>query len=770
MKKKGNIWRMLACLLTAAIFFSTTAFSLKGEATVTPDNPLKELSEEANAGTATMLSAYLPKSQEIVEELQAEDAEDAEAPESAESSEDSDDAADSPDTGAQNDKADNLADDAEGMEMMDGENGPGNGEEGKGGDDGGAGEYGTSESQITDGDDGEAQNYFTTSIVDGEIVTEEYYSFIITQLQKVIPLVETLVFVNGQQTPQFNGKVLLAEGENKIKITCCYQKEGEKKFSVSRTYRVILDTENVVFFTNLEDGVTVNLPNYSFVAYAQYKGENIPLTVTVNESVCGMSQAAENTYDVTLKDLDNTIVLKAKDGNGKEQSQSYKIHMELKKAAILTDLSNLAEKEVSKAELEFYASVLEENSGKEHPAKVTMNGKGLSSSNYSYKVTLKEGGNVFTVDGTSVNPDLAVETYVIYYYAPAEGLEIRTDLDQEQTVGDASFVFYAYARDSKSTVNLSVTVNGKTVEGNKNHYYSVGLAKNDNSIVLTADNGTEKKVQEYTVTYEPKKDSDVVEDEGDEPETEDPNAPVISSPDLYDGMSVKGSIKNFTLKATDYKGRKLGASYITLKLNGYSSGISLIWDDSVKTSYRLKLQPGENELSIKVVDEEGHKAAYLIHITSESVGAGGVIGKARFSIDAQVLGIGYLVEPVDIEIHDGENAAYILDRFLKENGFTYVSTGSLSGGFYLARIAKKGLLGNLDESLKKEYDGMYQEDSLGEFDFTKGSGWMYSVDGDFPNYGFSDCYLQDGQEIRIQFTLNLGNDIGGGMALGGQGQ
>lgn len=47
---------------------------------------------------------------------------------------------------------------------------------------------------------------------------------------------------------------------------------------------------------------------------------------------------------------------------------------------------------------------------------------------------------------------------------------------------------------------------------------------------------------------------------------------------------------------------------------------------------------------------------------------------------------------------------------------------------------------------------------------------MYSVDGDFPNYGFADCYLQDGQEVRVQFTLDLGQDIGGGMALGGQGQ
>ena len=75
MKKKGNIWRFLACLLAVAIFFVTTAFSLRGETMATPDNPLKELQEESGSGKATMLSDYLPKSQEIAEELRAEEAE-----------------------------------------------------------------------------------------------------------------------------------------------------------------------------------------------------------------------------------------------------------------------------------------------------------------------------------------------------------------------------------------------------------------------------------------------------------------------------------------------------------------------------------------------------------------------------------------------------------------------------------------------------------------------------------------------------------------------
>ena len=43
---------------------------------------------------------------------------------------------------------------------------------------------------------------------------------------------------------------------------------------------------------------------------------------------------------------------------------------------------------------------------------------------------------------------------------------------------------------------------------------------------------------------------------------------------------------------------------------------------------------------------------------------------------------------------------------------------------------------------------------------------MYSVNGVFPNYGFSNYYPQDGDVIRLQFTLCLGKDLGGSDAIG----
>ena len=46
---------------------------------------------------------------------------------------------------------------------------------------------------------------------------------------------------------------------------------------------------------------------------------------------------------------------------------------------------------------------------------------------------------------------------------------------------------------------------------------------------------------------------------------------------------------------------------------------------------------------------------------------------------------------------------------------------------------------------------------------------MYSVNGVFPNVGFADYYIQDGDVMRVQFTLAYGADIGGSSSLGGGG-
>ena len=51
--------------------------------------------------------------------------------------------------------------------------------------------------------------------------------------------------------------------------------------------------------------------------------------------------------------------------------------------------------------------------------------------------------------------------------------------------------------------------------------------------------------------------------------------------------------------------------------------------------------------------------------------------------------------------------------------------------------------------------------NLYEFDGGPLSGWVYSVNGVFPNYGCSKYALKDGDQVLWQYTCDLGADVGG---------
>lgn len=61
------------------------------------------------------------------------------------------------------------------------------------------------------------------------------------------------------------------------------------------------------------------------------------------------------------------------------------------------------------------------------------------------------------------------------------------------------------------------------------------------------------------------------------------------------------------------------------------------------------------------------------------------------------------------------------------------------------------------------YNSKYIEgiNNIYEFDCGELSGWMYKVNGWFPNYGSSRYQLSDGDRIEWFYTCDLGRDIGG---------
>ncbi len=81
--------------------------------------------------------------------------------------------------------------------------------------------------------------------------------------------------------------------------------------------------------------------------------------------------------------------------------------------------------------------------------------------------------------------------------------------------------------------------------------------------------------------------------------------------------------------------------------------------------------------------------------------------------------------------------------------------------------ADKGI--QMEASWTPMYNSAYVEGihNLYEFDCGSGSGWMYRVNGWYPNYGCSRYQLRQGDIVEWRYTCDLGDDIGGGYAVGG---
>ena len=82
----------------------------------------------------------------------------------------------------------------------------------------------------------------------------------------------------------------------------------------------------------------------------------------------------------------------------------------------------------------------------------------------------------------------------------------------------------------------------------------------------------------------------------------------------------------------------------------------------------------------------------------------------------------------------------------------------------LQRVCRENKI-HMESSFTPVYNSAYIEGigNLYEFDCGEGSGWMYRVNGEFPNYGCSRYVLQDGDTVEWVYTCDLGQDVGGGF-------
>jgi len=245
-----------------------------------------------------------------------------------------------------------------------------------------------------------------------------------------------------------------------------------------------------------------------------------------------------------------------------------------------------------------------------------------------------------------------------------------------------------------------------------------------------------------------------------------------------DGTEIEGDnlVMIVTVRSNpDYE--VITADSISVTLNGVT--VSKHGGDS-SPEYDLYFEPPNvgdyRDYKIEIVAWSGNNSSYWSKtLRYHAQAQGSTVGTAGVVLDATTVGLGILDE-AEYEIIKDETAADVFLRFLEDYGYeiTYDSTGT---NFYIRRIYRGDMC--YDAEIPEELweavvrDGInlnetqYDRDSLGEFDYTMGAGWMYAVDNSYPGRAMNRYEVKDGDTIYVRFTLSYGKDIGGFASTGG---
>lgn len=216
----------------------------------------------------------------------------------------------------------------------------------------------------------------------------------------------------------------------------------------------------------------------------------------------------------------------------------------------------------------------------------------------------------------------------------------------------------------------------------------------------------------------------------------------------------------------------------------------------------------EHTLYVYAEDAYGNWGEEKLTLIGFRVEPGQKIGDATIYVDMTVLGVG-VVGPIPYEVLADEPISYVVAKAImgKDTGEPFGAAtkgtlhwrgdygGTLDTGFYLRSLntdyradALEDAVwpGSTEEEVLDAIDARFgagtglavlwrclyrnglnksagSGSTFGEFDYTSGSGWMYSIGGSYyPGQSMSAVHLRDGDVLTLRYTLAYGWDIGGG--------
>ena len=548
------------------------------------------------------------------------------------------------------------------------------------------------------------------------------------------------------------------------------------------------------FTTSIIDGETTAEETYPFTITHQPQREPIGLAVTVNGRE--LRYAAQTTsVTVHLAAGANTIVVSAdyrEDGGTVRATRSYTVCYAQPGELIIvakrtSDGRQLGELgTVSEGALTFTACA--ERDGSTYPVQsVELNGRTLAGSGDTYTAQLNSGENRIRVKA-SYQSSSADVTYTIIYNANAFRIKTSisdTVIDDNTAQSSASFekvtvdseryrfwlqLIQSTGKESIDRVRVSDSTGTFSLTQDSDGRYTVDMGREDRQLYIDYKDSTGRsKTYKYQLHFQ----------RGAEDTPEDRQPTIIAQVEA-DG-TVIGLTNGLTMKTPDLivlvdgrscNGQQLYANNYTVSVNGtvVSAPISQSGYQFGYTAYLSN--EGANTITITATDGDGYSAtrSWTVYYENGDI-------TVTVSVEATTVGLGYLVAPTEVTVPGGTDAWTVVQQVLTENGYTVSGSGS-----YLSAIQRSGICSGffIDSELMELImaDGMdengagldpqpFSMDSLGEFDFYRWSGWMYSYNGSYPGYGFNVCKPQDGSVIRVRYTLAMGKDIGGYSSANG---
>lgn len=398
---------------------------------------------------------------------------------------------------------------------------------------------------------------------------------------------------------------------------------------------------------------------------------------------------------------------------------------------------------VSEPVLIFKATV-SDNVDKAIVPTVKLNGNVITATDGTYKVTLIDGENTITVEVTDAAGNKADVTYkIIYKSVPLEITLPDEDNPEIKIPQDSS-----EAKDCKISIKASDSNKEIKIEipKEKNSKVILGLPANTElpKIDAVKDNITVQIPKGAKITSGDTSSIELItaRDKSSENVVNKlisviPQDKKLDAIEQYFSMGTSSKIvfSNYvTLTFKNMKGKD--AAYIqngTLyAIQKYSNDLE--GQNSGKNEYAYE---SGNDLIVKTK----HFTEFIAYTTSNKDNGGNVTPSKSYvtlSVDKQTINKGYVINPTSVELQPGDTAWTVLKR----------------------ELDKRGL--NCSYEFTEKYGSIYVQsiDGDGEFDHGSGSGWMYNVNGWYPNYGSSKYVLKNGDVLQWRYTTNLGADLG----------